>query len=244
MSQDGLVLEARDLWAGYSKDVDILREVDLELGEGELVSIIGPNGAGKSTLIKTVFGMLTPREGRIVLRGEDISGLKPHQLVARGVGYVPQVDNVFRSMSVEENLEMGSYVDRKRAPERKEVLFGWFPLLRERRRQRAGTLSGGQQKLVAIARALMPEPSVLLLDEPSAGLSPANIDEIFLRIEEINERGISMIMVEQNARRALAMSDRGYVLDQGRNAFTGPGPELLEDPKVAELYLGGATAQG
>ncbi len=233
------LLTVADLHAGYTKEVEILRGIDLELDAGELVTIIGPNGAGKSTLIKAIFGLLTPSSGRVTLRGENVTGLKAHAMVMHGVGYVPQVRNVFPSLTVDENLTMGAYRNRRDAAAQKEKLFDWFPLLRERRGTRAGKLSGGQRQLVAMARALMAEPSVLLLDEPSAGLSPANVDEIFQRIEEIGSRGVSILMVEQNARRALALADRGYVLDQGTNAYTGRGIDLLHDPKVGELYLGG-----
>ena len=234
------LLSVTDLHAGYTKDVMILRGVSLELSAGELVVIIGPNGAGKSTLIKSIFGLLRTTSGSVTLEGEDITRLKPHSIVGRGVGYVPQVANVFPSLTVEENLDMGAYLQPREASARKRELFAWFPVLAERRKTRAGKLSGGQRQLVALARALMPDPKVLLLDEPSAGLSPANVDEIFQRIGEINARGVSMVMVEQNARRALVNADRGYVLDQGANAYTGHGRDLLHDPKVIELYLGGA----
>jgi branched-chain amino acid transport system ATP-binding protein len=233
------LIEVRGLRAGYVKDVEILRGVDLTLNQGELATVVGPNGAGKSTLIKAIFGLLKPSAGTVTLRGEDVTGLKPHSMVARGVGYVPQVRNVFPALTVEENLDLGAYLKPKLRAERKEMLYEWFPLLAERRRSKAGKLSGGQRQLVAIARALMPDPAVLLLDEPSAGLSPANVDEIFHRIEEIYRRGVSLIMVEQNARRALAPADVGYVLDQGTNAYTGVGVDLIHDPKVAQLYLGG-----
>ena len=228
-----------DVHAGYTKEDDVLRGVNLHLDDGELVTIIGPNGAGKSTLIKAVFGLLIPRDGTIALRGDDVTKLRPHTMVGMGVGYVPQVANVFQSLTVEENLAMGAYTNRKGASKQRDRLFGWFPMLAERRKAKAGSLSGGQRQLVAMARALMAEPTVLLLDEPSAGLSPANVDEIFNRIHDIRTYGVSILMVEQNARRALAISNRGYVLDQGRNAYTGTGPELLHDEKVAELYLGG-----
>jgi len=240
MSEAKVILTVTDVEAGYIKGVPILNGVNLELTRGELVSIIGPNGAGKSTLIKTVFGLLTPWRGSVILRDEEVSGLKPHSMVARDVGYVPQTNNVFPSLTVEENLEMGAFLEPQLARERKKVMFDWFPVLAEKRKARTGTLSGGQRQLVAMARALMPKPDLLLLDEPSAGLSPHNVDEIFLRIEDIRERGYSIIMVEQNARRALALSDRAYVLEQGQNRFTGPGLDLLHDPKVAQLYLGGA----
>jgi len=235
---DRLIVVER-LRAGYTKEVEILRGIDLELDDGELVTIIGPNGAGKSTLIKAIFGLLLPSAGSILLRGQQVAGKKAHSMVALGVGYVPQVRNVFPTLTIDENLTMGAYLNRRGASEQRDKLFDWFPLLAERRNTRAGKLSGGQRQLVAIARALMAEPSILLLDEPSAGLSPANVDEIFERIHEIKDRGVSILMVEQNARRSLAVSNRGYVLDQGTNAYTGSGRNLLHDPRVAELYLGG-----
>jgi branched-chain amino acid transport system ATP-binding protein len=235
---DDLVLEATGLVAGYLPDVDILNGCDLTLRRGELVGIIGPNGAGKSTLIKTIFGLVPVRSGSVLLGGEDITSLEAHELVERGVGYVPQTRNVFPSLSVVENLEMGLYLRPDLWDERYAFVCDLFPLLSDRARQRAGLLSGGERQMVAMGRALMMDPKVLLLDEPSAGLSPANQDGVFDRIESINDAGISIIMVEQNARICLQICDRGYVLDQGRNAYTGTGRELLTDPKVIELYLG------
>jgi branched-chain amino acid transport system ATP-binding protein len=235
---DDLVLEATDLVAGYLPDVDILNGCNLTLRRGELVGIIGPNGAGKSTLVKTIFGLVPVRSGTVQLAGEDITSLEAHELVARGVGYVPQTRNVFPSLSVVENLEMGLYLRPKVWEERYAFVCDVFPLLADRARQRAGLLSGGERQMVAMGRALMMDPKVLLLDEPSAGLSPSNQDGVFDRIENINDAGISIIMVEQNARTCLQICDRGYVLDQGRNAYTGTGRELLADPKVIELYLG------
>ena len=235
------VLHAEGLTAGYVPEVDILSGVDAEVREGEIVTIVGPNGAGKSTLLKCVFGLLPPRTGRVLLRGEDITGERPHVITRRGMSYVPQLDNVFPTLTVEENLEMGAIAGRdvSRA-ERMDAMYELFPRLAERRRQPAGTMSGGERQMVAMARALMPGPDVLLLDEPSAGLAPAFVDAIFDQVLEVNRVGVTVLMVEQNARRALAMSHRGYVLDLGSNRFEGPGRELLEDPKVAELYLGGA----
>ncbi len=233
------LIVVEELRAGYTKDVEILRGIDLELDDGELVTIIGPNGAGKSTLIKAMFGLLSPSSGSVLLRGQEVAGRRAHSMVALGVGYVPQVRNVFPTLTIDENLMMGAYLNRRGASDQRKKLFDWFPLLAARRNTRAGKLSGGQRQLVAIARALMADPSILLLDEPSAGLSPANVDEIFHRIHEIKDRGVSILMVEQNARRALAVSNRGYVLDQGTNAYTGSGRDLLHDPKVAQLYLGG-----
>jgi ABC-type branched-subunit amino acid transport system ATPase component len=232
------MLYTEGLVAGYVPEVDILNGVSIRVSEGEIVTVIGPNGAGKSTLIKTIFGLLEPRRGLVQLRGEDITGLRPHSITRRGMSYVPQLDNIFESLSVEENLQMGS-LDSSRTGERIDAMFELFPRLGERRGQAAGTMSGGERQLVAMARALMPEPQVLLLDEPSAGLAPAFVESIFEKVEEINRHGVTLVMVEQNARRALAMSDRGYVLDLGVDRIEGPGRELLEDPKVAELYLGG-----
>jgi neutral amino acid transport system ATP-binding protein len=234
------VLAIDALVAGYVPEVDILNGVSLRVAEGEIVTVIGPNGAGKSTLIKTIFGLLRPRSGRVLLRGEDISGLKPHLIARRGLSYVPQLANVFPSLTVYENLEMGS-LDPVRTKERAEFMFDLFPRLAERRSQTAGTMSGGERQMVAMARALMPDPQVLLLDEPSAGLAPAFVDRIFEKVDDINRRGVTIVMVEQNARRALAMSDRGYVLDLGRDRFEGSGGGLLADPRVVDLYLGGTA---
>jgi len=239
-STNGALLTVEDLVAGYVPEVDILTGVDLEVRKGEIVTVIGPNGAGKSTLIKSIFGLLSPRQGRVTLRGEDLTGLRPHSITRRGMSYVPQLDNVFRSLTVEENLEMGA-LDRSRADEEMQRVYELFPRLGERRTQAAGTMSGGERQLLAMGRALMPDPQVLLLDEPSAGLAPAFVEALFAKIEEINRAGVTLVMVEQNARHALGMSDRGYVLDVGQNRFQGPGKELLEDPKVAELYLGGTA---
>jgi branched-chain amino acid transport system ATP-binding protein len=232
------VLRAEALVAGYVPDVDILTGCDLTLEEGELVGIIGPNGAGKSTLIKTMFGLVPVRSGRVVLGEDDITNLSAHALVSRGVGYVPQTRNVFPSLTIRENLEMGLYLRPKEWDARSTFVHELFPLLADRSNQRAGLLSGGERQMVAMGRALMMEPKVLFLDEPSAGLSPANQDDVFRRIGEINDAGISIVMVEQNARTCLEICDRAYVLDQGRNAYTGTGEQLLTDPKVIELYLG------
>jgi len=234
------VLETEAVVAGYVPEVDILSGVSVNVKEGEIVTIVGPNGAGKSTLIKTIFGLLRPREGRIVFREQDIAGHPPHDITRLGLSYVPQLDNVFPSLTVEENLEMGS-LDRSRTKDQKERMYELFPRLGERRSQAAGTMSGGERQMVAMAKALMPDPQVLLLDEPSAGLAPAFVDAIFEKTQEVNQEGVTIVMVEQNARRALAMSDRGYVLDLGQDRFEGPGKDLLEDPKVAELYLGGTA---
>jgi neutral amino acid transport system ATP-binding protein len=238
--RNGALLATEDVVGGYLPEVDILGGVSIRVDEGEIVTVIGPNGAGKSTLVKTIFGLLKPREGRILFRGEDITGRKPHDITRRGLSYVPQLDNVFPSLTVEENLEMGS-LDRSRTREQIDRMYELFPRLGERRAQTVGTMSGGERQMVAMARALMPDPEALLLDEPSAGLAPAFVDAIFQKVEDINRAGVTVVMVEQNARRALGMSDRGYVLDLGKERFEGRGHELLEDPKVAELYLGGTA---
>ena len=232
------LLAAEAVVAGYLPEVNILNGVDLTLAAGEIVGIIGPNGAGKSTLVKAMFGLLPVRSGAIRLRGADIVGRPPHELVSLGIGYVPQTRNVFPSLTVEENLQMGIYQRPKRFAARMRAVAELFPLLVDRRRQQAGSLSGGERQVVAMGRALMMEPTVLLLDEPSAGLSPLAQDDAFERIRTINEAGVSMVMVEQNARRCLELAHRGYVLDQGRNAHTGTGRELLGNKAVIEIYLG------
>jgi neutral amino acid transport system ATP-binding protein len=234
------LLVAEELVAGYVAEVDILNGASFSVPEGAIATIVGPNGAGKSTLIKTIFGLVRPRSGRVTLRGEDLTGLPPHSITRRGMSYVPQLDNVFPSLSVEENLEVGS-LQRSTTRKRIEVMYELFPRLAERRGQAAGTMSGGERQMLAMARALMPSPHVLLLDEPSAGLAPAFVEQIFDQVGEINRAGVTVVMVEQNARRALSMSDLGYVLDLGRNRFEGSGREVLDDPKVAELYLGGTA---
>ncbi len=235
---EGALVRADDLTAGYVPGVNILNGADLYAHEGELVGIIGPNGAGKSTLLKALFGLVNVRTGQVTLRGDDITNLKAHQLVAKGIGFVPQTNNVFGTLTIEENLEMGMFLKPKRFKERFDFVAGLFPALGTRRKQRAGSLSGGERQMVAMGRALMMEPSVLLLDEPSAGLSPQMQDEVFFQTKKINSTGVTVIMVEQNARRCLQICDRGYVLDQGRNAYTASGRDLLHDPKVIELYLG------
>jgi len=234
------VLLATDaLVAGYSAEVDILSGVSIDVGEGEIVCVVGPNGAGKSTLMKAVFGLVTPKAGRITLNGRDITGLRPSEIARLGMAYVPQRDNVFESMTVLENLELGATPRPGLAVRsRIEALLALFPRLAERRRQTVGTMSGGERQMVAMARALMPEPAVLLLDEPSAGLAPLFVDAMFEQVQAINRAGVTILMVEQNARRALALSHRGYVLDLGQNRFAGEGRALLEDPRLAELYLG------
>ncbi|PIG94811.1 ABC transporter ATP-binding protein [Gloeocapsopsis sp. IPPAS B-1203] len=232
------LLEVEDVWAGYVKDLDILQGINFRIFPGELVAVIGPNGAGKSTLAKTIFGLLTPQRGKITFNSENIAGLKSNQIVQRGMCYVPQIANVFPSLSVEENLEMGAFIRNTPLSDLKEKIYTTFPVLANRRRQRAGTLSGGERQMLAMGRALMLEPSLLLLDEPSAALSPLLVNNVFEQIQQINKRGTAIVLVEQNARKALAMAHRGYVLDTGRDRFSGSGSELLNNPKVGELYLG------
>ncbi len=234
----GALLTADSLEAGYVPGVNILNGCSLDVTAGELVGIIGPNGAGKSTLLKALFGLVKVYAGRVLLGDMDITNRTPHELVSCGVGYVAQTNNVFPRLTVEENLRMGIFQRPQLWDERFAMVTGLFPLLAIRRRQRAGSLSGGERQMVAMGRALMIAPSVLLLDEPSAGLSPSNQDQVFALIREINETGVTIVLVEQNARRCLQICHRGYVLDQGRNAYTGIGPALLHDPKVIELYLG------
>ncbi len=237
---EAALLRANGLVAGYTPEVDILNGVDIEVREGEIVTIVGPNGAGKSTLMKAIFGLLEPRSGEVRLDGREITGMAPHAVTREGVAYVAQLDNVFPSLSVRENLDLGAIAGGGGSvDERVERMYELFPRLAERRSQAAGTMSGGERQMVAMARALMPDPRLVLVDEPSAGLAPAFVDAIFEKLVEINDSGVTILMVELNARRALTMSDRGYVLDLGRSRFTGPGRELIADPKVAELYLGG-----
>jgi branched-chain amino acid transport system ATP-binding protein len=232
------LLDVTDLVAGYTPGVDILRGANVHVEPGEMVAIIGPNGAGKSTLVKAVFGLVPVRSGRVTLSGLDITGRPGHSLVGKGVGYVPQVRNVFGTLTVEENLRMGCFTRHREFAERRDRVFGLFPMLGERRDERAERLSGGQRQLLAMGRALVMEPSLMLLDEPSAGLSPSMQDEVFERIASINASGVSVLIVEQNAHKALRVCHRGYVLDQGVDAYSGSGTELLRDPKVVELYLG------
>ena len=232
------VVEVKNLVAGYLPGVNILNGVNFHADKGELIGIIGPNGAGKSTLLKAIFGLVKVREGSITLNNESIVGLKPNKLVTKGVGFIPQNNNVFPSLSIEENLQMGMYQNPAGYEQRLQFVVSIFPELSKRHKQRAGSLSGGERQMVAMSRALMMDPAVLLLDEPSAGLSPVRQDEAFLRVSEINKAGVTCIMVEQNARRCLQISDRGYVLDQGKDAVVGKGRELLNDPQVIGLYLG------
>ncbi|HUF92242.1 MAG TPA: ABC transporter ATP-binding protein [Candidatus Limnocylindria bacterium] len=233
-----ILLRVRGVSAGYEQ-MEILHDVSIEVRAGEIVTLIGPNGAGKSTLMKTVFGLLRPRRGSIQLDGEDITGLAPSLLVRRGLSYVPQVDNVFPSLTVEENLEMGAVVRTDDIRARLDQVLALFPGLRPKRRLKAGGLSGGERQMVAMCRALMLDPRLLLLDEPSAGLSPLLVDTVFEKIESINRGGVAILLVEQSAREALRRSHRGYVLAGGQVRLEGAGPALLEDPEVARLYLGG-----
>jgi branched-chain amino acid transport system ATP-binding protein len=237
----GALLRANDLVAGYLPGVNILQDCNFFLRDGEIVGVIGPNGAGKSTLLKVMFGLIPVRGGTVTLRDANITSAKAHTLVTKGVGYVPQSNNVFGSLTIEENLQMGAYLRPRTFTARFDAVCSLFPLLGERRKTKAGALSGGERQMVAMGRALMMEPSVLLLDEPSAGLSPMFADEVFVRCKKINAAGVSIVMVEQNARRCLQVCDRGYVLDQGRNAYTDTGPALMNDPKIIELYLGTLT---
>lgn len=233
-----VLLETIDLRAGYG-ELEVVRGVSIGVPPGGFVSVIGPNGAGKSTLLKAIYGLADTHGGRVRFGGQDITARKPHEVTRLGLNYVPQLDNTFRNMSVQENLEIGSVPRRERLAERLAAVFGTFPVLEARRRQRAGTLSGGERQMLALARALMSEPRLLLLDEPSAALAPTVADRLFEQLEAINRGGVAILLVEQNARRSLALSAYGYVLDLGRNRFQGPGRELLHDPKVVDLYLGG-----
>jgi ABC-type branched-subunit amino acid transport system ATPase component len=236
--EETYVLHADDLTAGYFPGVNILNGCSLTAKEGELVGIIGPNGAGKSTLLKAMFGLVRVHSGRVTLRGRDITNLRADALVKEGVGFVPQNNNVFPSLTIEENFQVGCFQNPKLFSQQFERVASIFPTMADRRKQRAGSLSGGERQMVAMGRALMMDPSVLLLDEPSAGLSPALQDEVFVNVKGINAAGVTVVIVEQNAARCLQIVDRGYVLDQGKNAYTGTGAELANDPKVIELYLG------
>jgi ABC-type branched-subunit amino acid transport system ATPase component len=234
------LLRVEVLVAGYGK-MPILHGVSLLVSHGELVSVIGPNGAGKSTVFKTIVGFLRPTEGRVIFDGKEIMGLRPDQVLRRGLAYVPQGRIVFPQMTVLENLEMGAYIepDAKRIAQALEQVYALFPILAERRQQKAGTLSGGEQQMVAIGRALMTHPKLILLDEPSLGLAPRLVSVIFDKLVEMKRAGYTLMVVEQNAARALAVADRAYALELGQNRFEGSGQELLADPEVKRLYMGG-----
>jgi ABC-type branched-subunit amino acid transport system ATPase component len=235
-----LMLSLDAVTAGYT-DENIIHDITLHIDDGEIVTIIGPNGSGKSTLMKTIFGLTRQRGGKIHFRAQDITRKRPEELVRLGLAYVPQERNIFPSLTVKENLEMGAIIMRGGIKERLEFIQEIFPALASRLGQRAGTLSGGEQKMLAVGRAMVAKPSLLMLDEPSAALSPKIMGQLFAEIKAINERGVTILMVEQNARRALAISDRGYILEMGRNRLQGPAKSLLNDPEVCRLYLGRKT---
>ena len=237
------ILEVNNVYAGYLQDLNILQGINFRIAPGELVAVIGPNGAGKSTLAKTIFGLLTPNQGKITFKGENIAGLKSNQIVHRGMCYVPQISNVFGTLSVEENLEMGAFIRQGSLKSLKDSIYAMFPRLAQRNRQKAGTLSGGERQMLAMGRALMLDPELLILDEPSAALSPILVNGVFEQILAIKNTGKAIILVEQNAKKALMMADRGYVLENGCDRFEGKGIDLLNDPKVGELYLGAAYNQ-
>ncbi|MDD9979081.1 MAG: ABC transporter ATP-binding protein [Boseongicola sp.] len=237
MSEPFLIGDA--MTGGYGSGADILHSCTIAVEEGQIAVIVGPNGAGKSTAMKAVFGMLNLREGSVRLGGKDITHLSPQARVAEGMAFVPQTSNIFTSMTVEENLEMGAFLRRDDISATMDQVYELFPILKDKRRQAAGELSGGQRQQVAVGRALMTQPKVLMLDEPTAGVSPIVMDELFDRIIEVARTGISILMVEQNARQALDIADKGYVLVQGRNAYTDTGKALLADPDVRKSFLGG-----
>ncbi|WP_223426396.1 ABC transporter ATP-binding protein [Tateyamaria pelophila] len=239
MSSASAFLIGDTMTGGYGTGPDILHDCTIAVDPGEIAVIVGPNGAGKSTAMKAVFGMLNVRQGSVRLDGEDITELTPQDRVAKGMGFVPQTSNIFTSMTVEENLEMGAFIRRDDFRGTMAQVYDLFPILKEKRNQPAGELSGGQRQQVAVGRALMTQPKVLMLDEPTAGVSPIVMDELFDRIIEVARTGIPILMVEQNARQALEIADKGYVLVQGRNAYTGTGKELLADPEVRKSFLGG-----
>lgn len=238
MSDAEPLLETRDLDAGYG-DLQILDDVDMRVDDGEYVTIVGPNGAGKSTVMKSVFGLTTHMGGEVIFDGSDITGLRPEDIIHEGLGYVPQNDNVFGALTVEENLEMGAYILDEVPQDQLRVIYDRFPILEERKTQKAGTLSGGQQQMLAMGRALMLDPDLLMLDEPSAGLAPDLVDDMFDRIDGINDAGTAILMVEQNAKEALRRCDRGYVLVQGQNRYEDSGDALLNDDEVRQEFLGG-----
>lgn len=234
------LLEVKDVYAGYVQDLPILQGINFAIAHGELVTVIGPNGAGKSTLAKTIFGLLSPSQGEIFFKGESIAGLPSDQIVRRGMCYVPQVSNVFASLTVSENLEMGAFLHNGSTKILKDRIYTMFPKLAQRRHQKAGTLSGGERQMLAMGRALMLDPDLLVLDEPSAALSPLLVKDVFEQIKAINANGKAIVLVEQNAKQALMMAHRGYVLENGKDKLEGTGASLLDNPMVGELYLGSA----
>ena len=239
-----LVLE--NVVAGYIPGVDILRGVSLRVEQGEMVCLVGPNGAGKSTVMRAISGLLKPKSGRVIFNGKELNGLRPDQILAEGVAQVPQGHSVFPKMTIHENLLMGAYTvkDRGSIPARLDRVYGLFPFLKDRAQEKAGNLSGGQQKILEMGRALMLEPPLLMLDEPSLGLAPKMMETLFHTIKDLNDTGLTILMVEQNARQGLAASDRGYVLELGKEKFEGTAQELLDSPEMAKLYLGGSTENG
>ena len=236
---EGAFLNGKSITGGYGGGADILHDFDIHVEKGEIVVMVGPNGAGKSTAMKAIFGMLSLRKGEVTLDGEDITLLSPNDRVSKGMAFVPQTNNIFTSMTVEENLEMGAFLRRDNISETMDQVFNLFPILFEKRQQCAGELSGGQRQQVAVGRALMTKPTLLMLDEPAAGVSPIVMDELFDKIIEVAKSGIAILIVEQNARQALNIADRGYVLVQGRNRFTDTGELLLANPEVRKSFLGG-----
>ena len=232
------LLSGENITCGYDK-IDILNSCSLGVKKGEIVSIVGPNGAGKSTAMKAIFGLLPLRKGRVILDGEDITFLQPQERVLKGMGFVPQNNNIFPSLTVQENLEMGAFIKKESCNEFVDYIFNIFPMLKDKRFQQAGELSGGQRQQVAVGRALMIKPKILMLDEPSAGVSPIVMEELFSKIQEIAKQGTSVLMVEQNAKQALKISDIGFVLSQGMNLFTDTGEALLVNKEVRQAFLGG-----
>ena len=234
-----ILLQLENVHGGYG-EVKVLNGVDILVGEGEIVSVVGPNGSGKSTMMKTIFGLVKPEEGKIVYKGENITGLEPFEIVRRGICYVPQESNVFTSLTVDENLEMGAYIlnQPQEVSKGKERVYGIFPLLKEKAKSQVATLSGGMRQMVAFGRALMLDPELVLMDEPSAGLAPRLVTEILMKLHEINERGKALLIIEQNVRRALELCHRGYVLDMGKTSMEGRGEELLLNRRIQEIYMG------
>jgi branched-chain amino acid transport system ATP-binding protein len=232
------LLSAENITCGYSS-VDIISDCTIGVKKGQIASIVGPNGAGKSTAMKAIFGLLGVRKGKVVLDGEDITNLQPQKRVLKGMGFVPQTNNIFPSLTVRENLEMGAFIQEKNCEDMLNYIYELFPILKDKRNQQAGELSGGQRQQVAVGRALMTNPKVLMLDEPSAGVSPIVMEGIFKKIKEIANQGTAILMVEQNAKQALAISDLGFVLNQGKNLFTDTGKSLLDNKEVRQAFLGG-----